>query len=96
MEHENLTSDGVFIVTKEGVYRHDIVGVFYREDAARVAAENAAKLEPDDYHAFQVTRMEIARGPEHPVATLRRHDARRIENGRYVIEGTTYEWEPYE
>lgn len=93
---EQLPSDEVFIVIKAGVYRHDIVGVFYREDDAKIAAENAAKLEPDDYHSFELVKMKVGDGPGNLFSELYRTDAKHIVNGRYVIDSSSYMWKTYE
>ena len=44
----------VYIVTKEGVYRHEIWGVYTTEEAARARCIEALRAESDDYHEAHV------------------------------------------
>lgn len=44
----------LYVVTREGVYRHEIVGVYDRQDIALEAAKTAIAEEDDDYHDFNV------------------------------------------
>jgi hypothetical protein len=44
----------LFIVTTEGVYRHEILGVFSNVEKARKCAENASEQESDGYHEFHI------------------------------------------
>lgn len=69
----------VFIVTQEGVYRHNIAGVYLGEQSARAAAEAAIRAEPDDYHSFHVTRMVVGEPGEHLVCKFTREDEKRWE-----------------
>lgn len=52
----------VFIVTQEGKYRHNILGVYTEERSARKRALQCAKLEVDGYHDYQVSTA-IINGP---------------------------------
>lgn len=78
----------IFVVTREGVYRHEIVGAYHDVDAAIEAAKIAAANEPDDYHSFEVAHLNVGMAGEHTVATITRQDEKRIENHRYVIDRT--------
>jgi len=44
----------MFLVFKQGVYRHNCIGVFNDEVDAVLAAIRAAEAEPDDYHRFGI------------------------------------------
>jgi len=44
----------MFLVFKQGVYRHNCIGVFNGEADAVIAAKRAAEAEPDDYHQFGI------------------------------------------
>lgn len=43
-----------YVVLKEGVYRHEIVGVFTKQVLAEKCACDRIKIEHDDYHTFPV------------------------------------------
>lgn len=62
----------LFIVTKEGIYRHDIVGVYESEALAREAAERSVRAEPDDYHDFYVIATTLNGGGERLVVKCQR------------------------
>ena len=49
----------VFIVHREGVYRHEVVGVYTDAEVAKQAAITAIKSEGDDYHDFSVIRCPL-------------------------------------
>jgi hypothetical protein len=49
----------VYIVTMQGVYRHNIMGVYRQLDNAKVAAIVAIKAEEDNYHRFDVRKFEV-------------------------------------
>lgn len=51
-----------YIVTKEGVYRHDILGIFTSKKAANDHADVCSQAEEDDYHNFLVAEYEV----DHP------------------------------
>lgn len=44
----------LYIVTKEGRFRHDIRGVFDSSDAAIARADDAAMADHDSYHEYCV------------------------------------------
>jgi len=44
----------VYLVVQQGVYRHDIRGVYTSLDAAKVAAKRAAVEDQDSYHDYEV------------------------------------------
>jgi hypothetical protein len=72
----------VFIVTREGVYRHEMVGAYLDEQDARAAAWAAIHAEEDDYHSFHVTRMVIGEVGEHAVCKFRRRDDKEFDRHR--------------
>ena len=49
----------VYLVTREGVYRHEIMGLRLTEEAAIALAKDCALGEGDDYHCFDVVEMRI-------------------------------------
>ena len=51
----------LFVVTREGVYRHEIVGIYDRYDYATEAALVAISEEDDDYHEFNVGKCTLGR-----------------------------------
>jgi len=51
--------DPVFVVTRQGVYRHEIMGIYTTRGKAFRAAKAALKAEPDNYHTFNVTEISL-------------------------------------
>jgi len=51
--------EAVYIVTQEGNYRHDILGVYSSMSLARAAAVKAIDAETDDYHDYEISRAKI-------------------------------------
>ena len=51
--------DTMFVITKEGVYRHEIVGIYSHRPAAIERAKERIKDEGDDYHKFEVMECEV-------------------------------------
>jgi len=49
----------VFVVIREGVYRHEIVGIFSDFIKAKDIAKETIENEEDDYHKFLVGKCEI-------------------------------------
>ena len=49
----------VYVVTMEGVYRHNIMGIFKKLEFAKQVAINAIKEERDDYHSFDVREFDL-------------------------------------
>lgn len=43
----------IYVVTEEGRFRHDILGIFHNPGAAECCAESAAALS-DGYHEYDV------------------------------------------
>ena len=77
----------VFIVTKQGVYRHEIMGVFQDLEFAKNVAIDCIKAEHDDYHDFHVIQFDVG-APTKSDGTLkyiieRKQDLR--EGCNYVI-----------
>jgi len=52
----------VYIVTREGVYRHEIMGVFDSEKSADDHAVASLEREHDDYHEMRVYRFKMNDG----------------------------------
>jgi hypothetical protein len=44
------------VVTKQGIYRHEIVGIYEDLMTAIGIARQSMQKEPDDYHEFHVSR----------------------------------------
>lgn len=51
--------ESVFVVTKQGVYRHDIMGIYTVRGKAFRAAKSAIQAEHDDYHEFHVLEVPL-------------------------------------
>ena len=49
----------VYLVTREGVYRHEIMGLRSSEEAAIQLATDCALEEGDDYHCFDVLALSL-------------------------------------
>jgi hypothetical protein len=49
----------VFVVFKQGVYRHECGGVFLTLGDAERAAESLLRGEPDGYHRYEVVPFRI-------------------------------------
>jgi len=49
----------VYLVIQQGVYRHDIRGVYTGKDRAIKAAERSAAEDRDDYHAYEVHETDL-------------------------------------
>lgn len=49
----------LFIVTKEGVFRHEIIGIFDETESAWLAAERMINEETDDYHRAFISTAKI-------------------------------------
>jgi len=49
----------VFTITKEGVSRHEIVGITTNLDTAIRWAREAFNHEPDDYHDFEIRKFTL-------------------------------------
>lgn len=47
--------DEIFIVTREGVYRHEILGIFDKRYEAELKADEISQAESDDYHEIVVS-----------------------------------------
>jgi hypothetical protein len=46
-----------FTASKEGVYRHELLGLFATQEEAVAKALEACKNEVDDYHEFHVLKL---------------------------------------
>lgn len=44
----------IFVVTQDGVYRHDIFGIFTDKDRAIELANELARTDGDNYHSYTV------------------------------------------
>jgi len=49
----------LYAVTREGIYRHEILGVFEKKDDAIFCAEGAYKEENDKYHSYHVLEFPL-------------------------------------
>lgn len=59
--------NSVWVITKQGVYRHEIVGVFSSKEMAIEVAVSANNGEIDDYHDFDVVRVSLNSLPSLPI-----------------------------
>ena len=77
----------VYIVTMQGVYRHNIMGVYRQLDVAKAAAIIAIKAEEDNYHRFDVRefRVDMATNDDGKLVfrIKRQQDLR--ENCKYIL-----------
>lgn len=44
----------LYVVTREGIYRHEIVGIYDTKTKAKNRAISVCKAEQDDYHRFYI------------------------------------------
>ena len=51
--------DTVYVITREGVYRHETLGIYLDRDIAVLEAIEAIEAERDDYHDISVTEYGI-------------------------------------
>jgi hypothetical protein len=78
-----------FTVVKEGVYRHELLGLFATEAEAVSRGLEACAAEEDDYHAFFVLKLDGS--GEKVIGGVRRADRKqRVE----VWESAAQEWKP--
>ena len=49
----------LFLIFRQGVYRHDLLGVYTDPDDAENVAMEAIKLEGDDYHTIEVLSADL-------------------------------------
>ena len=54
-----MIKDSVYVVTREGVYRHEIMGIFANPSDAERCALRCLKEEIDDYHRFWILRLPL-------------------------------------
>lgn len=54
MSNDSKQSERIYLVVQQGVYRHDIRGVYTSSDKARKAARRAATEDKDSYHEYDV------------------------------------------
>lgn len=47
----------IYVVTREGVYRHEILGAFFSIEEAKRVAEKACTDDTDDYHVYDVNKL---------------------------------------
>lgn len=59
----------LYLVYREGVYRHELVSISRTEADAHTNAKAAIAAEGDDYHTFTVNRVEINRVLHFPPST---------------------------
>jgi hypothetical protein len=72
----------VYLVIQEGIYRHDIRGVFSSLEAARERARQCAAEDCDDYHAYVVSSMRLDEGAEdssEPIASYAQKGGRGVK-----------------
>lgn len=59
-----LTNKVVYAVFQQGIYRHECLGIFSSESAAKETADAAAQNEKDAYHSFVVVPFEVDKAGE--------------------------------
>jgi hypothetical protein len=53
-QYMNQNPQKVYVITKEGVYRHEIVGVCSDLEKAKEIARRSDDVEDDNYHSFEI------------------------------------------
>ena len=79
----------LWAVTREGVYRHGICGIFTSQEAAEFQAWFSLMSEKDDYHSFDVLEFMANQGVEDgaEVASFTRVDGVAHKDGKeYILE----------
>ncbi len=54
-----MNGNKIYVVTREGVYRHEILGIFDKRHLAELAADEISQSEGDDYHYITVNEAPI-------------------------------------
>ena len=54
-----VIGDSLYVVTREGVYRHEILGIYTKSPNALAAAKAAAGKENDNYHDIVVSKCKV-------------------------------------
>jgi hypothetical protein len=49
----------IYSIFREGIYRHECLGIFTDLDIAICVAMNEAVMEPDNYHSIEVRPFEL-------------------------------------
>jgi len=61
----------IYVITREGVYRHEILGLYHNSQEAEKHAYDSIVAEPDQYHAILVMVCETDKPIEDGVEILR-------------------------
>jgi hypothetical protein len=75
----------VYVVTKEGVYRQEIGGIFRTPEEAKETARNMALNDRDSYHKYEVREFVLGE----PTRQLLREEAER-EGSDWVRIGSSF------
>jgi hypothetical protein len=54
----------IFVILKEGVYRHECCGVYTTEEIAAESARALAEADSDDYHSYIVIPYTVNQLPK--------------------------------
>jgi len=50
---------GLFVAVRQGIYRHEIIGIYRRLDQALLAGAQTIEEEPDHYHTAAVVEVRL-------------------------------------
>ena len=53
-------NDCVFVVTRQGIYRHEITGVYFSKGSAVKRAKKCLSEEHDDYHEYDIYKIPLS------------------------------------
>lgn len=83
----------LFVVTREGIYRHEILGVFHSLEEAKACALATAEAE-DGYHDIAVGRIEVGKPVEDdtPVGRYTRTTKDKPYGDRYKMADNPVRW----
>ena len=73
----------IYVVVREGVYRHEILGLFSDADKAKDVAHTACEKDVDDYHTYDIYKGTVDQTVEDLVREgfYRRYDFQRDKDG---------------
>lgn len=80
----------VYLVFKEGIYRHECAGVFTSLPVAEGVAARRIAGERDDYHVYTLVAMDLdSETPQTPATPYTYPSGRTVLEGGELVEPTT-------